>query len=177
MRGLPQNARLMHHARMADPPETPRPTVPSATLPTNSPGTPSAAAQPDPASLPRHAGGYLLVGGIQWLLDWAVMVLLSHLWLPVAWANICGRISGAVLGYWLNGRYTFAAEDTTVGRRQFLRFLLMWLATTAVSTWAVTRIDDYLGLKWAWLAKPLVEVALGLVGFFLSRHWVYKKHD
>ena len=25
------------------------------------------------------------------------------------------------------------------------------------------------------LAKPLVELALGALGFFMSRHWVYRK--
>ena len=29
--------------------------------------------------------------------------------------------------------------------------------------------------KWAWLAKPGIEVVLGVVGFLLSRHWVYRK--
>ncbi|RMH92840.1 GtrA family protein [Lysobacter pythonis] len=126
-------------------------------------------------SLRRHAGGYLLVGGIQWLLDWGVMVLLSHLWLSVAHANIAGRISGALLGYWLNGRYTFADGDTEIGRVQFARFLAMWIGTTFVSTWAVTRVDDYFGIAWAWLAKPVVEIALGVAGFVLSRHWIYKR--
>ena len=26
-----------------------------------------------------------------------------------------------------------------------------------------------------WLAKPLVELVLGVIGFALSRHWVYKR--
>ena len=29
-------------------------------------------------SLGRHARHYLLIGGVQWLVDWGVMVLLSH---------------------------------------------------------------------------------------------------
>ena len=43
------------------------------------------------------------------------------------------------------------------------------------SSCALATIDDALGLKWAWLAKPLVELALGALGFFMSRHWVYRK--
>ena len=128
-------------------------------------------------SLGRHARHYSIVGGIQWLLDWAVMVAFSHLGMPVEPANICGRIAGALLGYWLNGRFTFASDDTEVGRTQLRRFLLMWLCTTAVSTWALGHIDDWFGLKWAWLAKPGVELLLGAVGFVLSRHWVYRKTE
>lgn len=126
-------------------------------------------------NLTRQGGHYLAIGIVQWLVDWGVMVGLSHLGVAVEWANIAGRISGASLGFWANGRFTFAGADTTVGRRQLLRFLIMWLATTTASTWALATIDDALGLKWAWLAKPLVELALGALGFFMSRHWVYRK--
>ena len=28
---------------------------------------------------------------------------------------------------------------------------------------------------WAWLLKPGIELVLGVVGFLLSRHWVYRK--
>ena len=84
------------------------------------------------------------------------------------------RISGALLGFWLNGRITFAGDHHRMGRKQFLRFLLMWLATTALSTWAMGSIDDWFGLRWAWAAKPAVEIVLGVIGFVLSRHWIYR---
>lgn len=125
-------------------------------------------------SLGRHARHYLLVGGVQWLVDWGVMVLLSH-WMAVEPANVAGRVAGALLGYWLNGKLTFAGDDTAIGRTQLQRFLLMWLGTTAISTWSLGVIDEFAGLRWAWLAKPAVEFALGVVGFVLSRHWVYRK--
>lgn len=126
-------------------------------------------------SLKRQGSYYLIIGGIQWLLDWAVMVTLTHFGVPIALANIAGRICGALLGYWLNGRFTFAGEDTTLGRTQLQRFVMMWLCTTAASTWAMGSIESHLGLRWAWLAKPGVEAALALVGFLVSRHWVYKR--
>lgn len=126
-------------------------------------------------SLTRQGRHYLLIGGVQWLLDWAVMVALSHWGMPVEAANVAGRVCGALLGFWLNGRITFAGEHTEVGRRQFFRFLLMWLLTTAISTWSIGAIDDAVGLKWTWLAKPAVEIVLGGLGFLLSRHWVYRR--
>ena len=126
-------------------------------------------------TLGRHARHYLLIGGVQWLVDWGVLVLLSHWGMAVEPANVAGRVAGALLGYWLNGKLTFAGDDTTVGRTQLTRFVLMWLGTTAISTWSLGSIDHALGLKWAWLAKPAVELALCVVGFVLSRHWVYRK--
>jgi len=125
-------------------------------------------------SLTRQGSHYLLFGGLQWLLDWGVTVLASHLGLPIEPANVCGRISGAMLGFWLNGKITFAAADTRVGGAQLRRFVLLWLCTTTLSTLAMGGIDDVFGLQWAWLAKPGIELLLGLVGFLVSRHWVYK---
>ncbi|MEO5565308.1 MAG: GtrA family protein, partial [Luteimonas sp.] len=113
--------------------------------------------------LGEHARHYLLVGGVQWLLDWGVMVLLSHYGMAVMTANVLGRVSGALLGYWLNGKLTFAGDDTAVGHTQLARFILMWLGTTVISTWSLGTIDHLAGLKWAWLAKPAVEFALGVV--------------
>ena len=73
------------------------------------------------------------------------------------------------------GKFTFAGDDTAVGRTQLLRFVLMWLGTTAASTWSMGYIDAVAGLKRAWLAKPAVEFVLGVAGFLLSRHWVYRR--
>ncbi len=126
-------------------------------------------------SLRRQGRDYLVIGLLQWLLDWGVMVGLTHLGMPVAPANIAGRITGALLGYWLNGKWTFAGDDTAVGATQLQRFALMWVSTTLVSTWSLTHIDDFFGLRWVWLAKPALEIALGLLGFVLSRYWIYKR--
>jgi putative flippase GtrA len=125
-------------------------------------------------SVLRQGRYYLLIGVLQWLLDWGVMVGLSHAGMLVEAANVAGRISGALLGFWLNGRITFTGDEHHLGRKPLLRFLAMWLMTTFVSTWAIGNIDDWFGLRWAWIAKPAVELVLGVVGFLLSRHWVYK---
>ncbi|MFC3550378.1 GtrA family protein [Lysobacter cavernae] len=123
----------------------------------------------------RQGSSYLAIGLLQLLVDWAMFVVFSALGLAAAPANVLGRISGALLGFWLNGRFTFASDDTAVGRRQFARFVVMWLATTAVSTGSISAIAHAAGLKWAWLAKPGVELALSSIGFLLSRHWVYRR--
>lgn len=126
-------------------------------------------------SLARQGRHYVAIGALQYVLDWGVMVLLSHIGLSVEAANVAGRVSGAMLGFWLNGRITFAGEDTQLGRRQLMRFVLLWLCNTALSTWAVGTIENAAGLRWAWLAKPGVEVMLAGVSFLVSRHWVYRR--
>ena len=126
-------------------------------------------------SVIRQGQHYLIIGILQWLLDWGVMVGLSHWGIPIAPANVIGRIGGALLGYWLNGRFTFADEHHRMGSKQFGRFLLMWLCTTFMSTFLIEAVDRHVGRGWAWLSKPVVEAMLGLLGFLLSRHWVYRR--
>lgn len=126
-------------------------------------------------TLLRQGGSFLVVGAVQLLVDWALFVALTALGVPAAPANLAGRIGGALLGFWLNGRVTFAqAGSARLGWRRFARFLLVWIPLTLISTLAVAWVAGTLGLAHAWLAKPLVEGALAVVAFFLWRHVVYR---
>ena len=126
-------------------------------------------------SLRRHLGGYAAIGLLQWLVEYGLMVALSQWVMPVEPANVIGRLCGAILGFWLNGKWTFAADHTHVGRRQLLRFVLMWIALTLLNTWIVAAIDDRMGLRLAQLLKPGADLLSGGIGFLLSRHWVYNR--
>ena len=125
-------------------------------------------------SLSRQSRAYLAIGLVQWAVDWAVVVALSHAGMRIEPANVIGRIAGAMLGFRMNGRFTFGEGDAAPGTTQFTRYVVMWVSTTIVSTWSLGAIDRVVGLHWAWLAKPAVEFLLGVVGFLLSRHWVYR---
>lgn len=125
-------------------------------------------------SLLRQGRWFAAVGGVQWLVDWGVMFLLSHAGVPVALANVAGRMSGAAFGFWLNGRITFAREARAPRWRQALRFVALWSATTMLSTLAIAAIDAEFGLRGAWLGKPVVDGVLAVASFLASRHWVYR---
>ncbi|PJK08816.1 hypothetical protein CO610_04625 [Lysobacteraceae bacterium NML95-0200] len=124
-------------------------------------------------SLSRHLRLYLLIGLIQWGLDCALMMALSHSLLPVAQANIAGRVAGAALGFWLNGRYTFASATPLTGR-PLIRFLTMWLTLTITGSLLLGWLQQQHSLTAAWLAKPLLEAGFAVIGFVLSRYWVYR---
>lgn len=125
--------------------------------------------------LVRQGSTYLIIGLVQLLLDWLVFVAATALGLPVVPANIAGRLAGMLLGFWLNGRYTFAnAGDARLGWRRFSRFLGIWAALTAASTVLVALTSRHLGLDWAWLAKPLIEGGIALISFLLLRHVVFR---
>jgi len=125
---------------------------------------------------PLRQGSLFVAAGLaQLALDWLVFVLLSAAGVPAAPANLGGRVAGMLLGFWLNGRYTFAAGGPTrVGWVRFARFLGVWLPLTALSTMLVSCVASSVGLAQAWLAKPMVEAALAVVSFLLLRRWVYR---
>lgn len=126
-------------------------------------------------SLIRQGRSYLIIGLVQLALDWAVMVAASALGMPIAPANLLGRVCGMLLGFWLNGRHTFAQQgQARLGWARFGRFLLAWLLLTAISTLLVSATAGQLGLGHAWLAKPLVEGVLAAVSFLLLRRFVYR---
>lgn len=125
-------------------------------------------------TLRQHLGGYAVVGLLQWLVEYAAMLVLSQWLLPVEPANVIGRVCGAMLGFWLNGKWTFAGHGFRLGRQAMIRFAIMWLAMTALNTLAVGLVDHHAGLHSAQLSKPLADVLCAALGFLLSRQWVYR---
>jgi len=126
-------------------------------------------------SLLRQGSHFVLVGGAQLALDWALFVAQTALGVPTVPANLISRIGGASLGFWLNGRITFAAEgQPRLGGTRLLRFVIVWLVLTAISTVLMDLLSHQLGLQTAWLAKPVVEGGLAVVSFFLARNWIYR---
>ena len=118
---------------------------------------------------------FLVVGGVQFGFDAGLFVALTWLGTLPAWANIVSRLSAACLGFFLNGRLTFGHKALTRG--QFARYIATWVLLTAVSTATVAGVAAMAGLKWAWLAKIVVEVVLAVASFLLMRNWVFKARD
>lgn len=122
----------------------------------------------------RQGISFLLVGCGLIAVDWAVFVLLSAMGTPPAWANVVGRVAGALVGYAANGGITFRTDGAPkYGARRFARYVMVWAVLTLLSTALVAALADRLNLQIAWLAKPVVEAGLAVVSFFISRHWVY----
>lgn len=118
---------------------------------------------------------FTLIGAIQVVLDSATYIALTQLGLATPSANLSGRCAGALLGFWLNGRVTFFHNHQPHLRLRFARYLVLWIVLTAISTAALMLIGNYAGLAKTWWCKPLIEIALGLISFLLSRHWVYRR--
>lgn len=118
---------------------------------------------------------YLASGLTQLALDWSVFSLLHVLAVATPAANVSGRTAGALLGFWLNGRFTFAAKgEARMGGKRLLRFVLVWLGLTWISTAALQFCEQWLGAGTVYWTKPLIEATLAVIGFVLSRHYIYR---
>jgi putative flippase GtrA len=121
---------------------------------------------------------FLVVGGIQYVLDAGLYAALVSGGVATLPANIGSRASAAGLGFLLNRYLTFGQRNETLERfsRSLLRFLLLFAVLTLLSSLAL------LGLEAAWGADPprriaaklLVEAVLAGVSFLASRFWVYR---
>lgn len=118
---------------------------------------------------------FVIVGALQLLVDWAIFVALTYYGVPVATANFTGRLTGAALGFSLNGMFTFrAGSNGKLTAEQALRFAMFWLAATFVSTCSVYLIGRQLSLQAAWLVKPVIEALLAVISFVVSKLWIYR---
>ena len=123
----------------------------------------------------RQAGLFLAVGLAQLSLDSAVFIGATALGLPVGPGNVLGRVSGATLGFWLNGRFTFAdGASSRLSGSHLRRFVVAWVLMTALSTLLVQWVSSQHSLHAAWLAKPMVEALMAVIGFVVWRQWVFR---
>lgn len=115
---------------------------------------------------------FVLVGATQFALDAGLFVALTWAGMPAAPANIASRFLAACVGFVLNGRMTFGRRS--LDRWQFARYIATWVVLTGVSTIAVAGTATLAGLRWAWLAKVMVEIALAFASYLLMRNWVFR---
>ena len=120
----------------------------------------------------------MVVGGIQYLLDAALFAVLISTGIATTPANITSRASAAAVGFVLNRYVTFGQRNDTLERfrNSLLRFVLLWVSLTVVSTLAVLWLESVWGSDSAHriMAKLAVEAVLAVASFLLSRFWVFR---
>jgi len=122
---------------------------------------------------------YLLVGGIQYLVDAGLYAVLISNGVTTLPANITSRASAAGIGFLLNRYVTFGQRNESLKRfgSSLIRFVVLFAVMTLISSVAV------LWLQAVWgddttrriIAKMAVEALLAIAGFLASRHWVFRK--
>ncbi|MCP5207402.1 MAG: GtrA family protein [Hahellaceae bacterium] len=120
---------------------------------------------------------FILVGGIQYLLDASVFSILI-LYLTPEFANVFSRMAGAASGYILNGRYTFKSEGKAViSTSGFFRFTAVWCFMTAISTLSISLLMSWSSNNdwgFAVFSKLLVEAVMVVFSFALQKFFVFR---
>lgn len=118
---------------------------------------------------------YALIGGMQLGVDWGCFVLLTWAGIGVIPANLGARATGALLGFWLNGKFTFASDGRPRLRMAHAsKFAASWAFMSLLSTGGVWAIERMAGMGGARLAKPVLDAALAGLGFVASKLWIYR---
>ncbi len=130
-------------------------------------------------SAPRQFIKFTIVGGVQYVADLSAFWGLTAVFGSPVVANVCSRLLGAMIGYYLNGIFTFGV----LGRRRgpySPRFAIAWLVMTGVSTALIKLATHVLGtaaphtLIWV---KGAIELVLFVVGFAVCKWFVFATGD
>lgn len=132
---------------------------------------------PVPRHWLRQGSTYVAIGLVQLAVDTVAFIGLTALGVALAPANVTGRLAGACLGFILNGRMTFAMPDQQLRWAAFGRFALLWLVMTILGTALLQAVEQQLGLRGSWYAKPMVETMLAVLGFLAMKFFVFRVHS
>lgn len=123
---------------------------------------------------------FILIGGLQFLIDALLLVAMARAGLAVAIANIISRALAACCGYYLNGKFSFAGDAPTITKRSLRRFWVLWISLTLFSSALIA------GIQWLnhgqtgnpdiilLTGKLLIEAMLFMLSFALCKYWVYR---
>ncbi len=93
----------------------------------------------------RDGAKFSVIGAVQVAVDSVSYIALTTLGIATPPANVCGRIVGALLGFWLNGRVTFVHREQPRLRWRLARYVALWVVLTIVSTVSLTVIGHHAG--------------------------------
>ena len=115
-------------------------------------------------------GKYLLVGVVNTLIGFGFIFLFVFLGLEAELANLLGYCIGITCSYFLNKYFTFKAR----AKNDFLKFILSMVLAYGVNL--LVLIVCFRFLSWdIYLSQCLAGVSYTLVGFLLSKGFVWRK--
>lgn len=116
------------------------------------------------------------IGVTQLVADSLIFYLLVKLSVQPWMANSTSRLLALLLGFVLNGTFTFRRPEgsSSVSKKSFFRLLLLWAALTFVSSELMTAASHVASDIRLLMIKFGVEFALAFVSFFISKTWVYR---
>lgn len=126
----------------------------------------------------KKVGLFFLFGILQFAVDSVIYTVLSTVGINIILANLLSRGSAALLGYFVNGKYTFNKKPSS---GTFIKFCIYWLFMTALSSfflWVSKEI--YSGeenVSVTFISKVLVELLLFFISFILAKKMVFTNEN
>jgi putative flippase GtrA len=122
---------------------------------------------------------FLAVGGVQVVVDASLFAVIFIIAGEPLVGNVISRATAAAVGFALNRRYTFDAWRPGEAGRQVLRYILLWLVLTVLSTSLVGAANAVLGevphgREWLVVVKILIEAVLALLSYLAMRYGVFR---
>lgn len=121
---------------------------------------------------------YLLVGGLQYVLDAALFGIFLSLGLATVPANVLSRAMTAACGFVANRYVTFGKRTDNINSfsSSMLRFSGLWLVVTVLSTTLIMLLKQGWGeaVEIQVAGKLLVEAVLAVISFLVSKYWVFR---
>ncbi|SDU35189.1 GtrA family protein [Halopseudomonas salegens] len=127
---------------------------------------------------------FFIIGGIQFVLDVLLFHLLVSSGIIAIGATVISRALAALLGFYLNGRYTFRYWSSgqpirwPVIRPVLQRFAGLWCLQTLVSAGLIALAVIWVADAETWvqtLIKSIIELLIAVASFFLQRTLVYSR--
>ena len=122
---------------------------------------------------------FLVVGGVQVAIDTLLFAMIFIFTGEPLLANVVSRATAAVVGFLLNRRYTFNAWHAGQTAGQGLRYILLWIVLTALSTALIGAANAALegvahAREWMIGLKILIEATLALLSYLGMRYGVFR---
>lgn len=121
---------------------------------------------------------YLLVGGLQYVLDAALFGIFLSQGLATVPANVVSRAMVAAGGFVANRYVTFGKRTDNINSfsSSMLRFSGLWLVVTVLSTTLIMLLKQGWGeaVEIQVAGKLLVEAVLAVISFLVSKYWVFR---
>ncbi|HAS1951933.1 TPA: hypothetical protein I4E15_18550 [Enterobacter asburiae] len=126
----------------------------------------------------KKVGLFFLFGVLQFAVDSIIYTILSTVGVHIILANVFSRGSAALLGYFVNGKYTFNKNPSS---ETFIKFCIYWIFMTALSSfflWSSKEIYSVEGnVSVTFISKVLVELLLFFISFFLAKKMVFTNEN
>ncbi len=121
--------------------------------------------------LVKHAGRYLVSGGMLTIVGYASIILLtSGFGINPYWANFYVYLTGIFISYYLNAKIVYGDRLSIVA---LSKFLLSFLISYSANLFALSFSMDFL-LLGHWQSQLIATAVYACIHFVLSRAYVFE---